>query len=143
MCIFIYISIYIYVFIFTYIYTFILEVFIYIDIYIYVYLHIKLISFYISYIFQEVTVQGWVRTSRFAENHAIMFVELTDGSTVKSIQTVLTVSNYLCIYVYYCLVIILLSKYHHHYHHLHAATTAGMDAVAKSGGVGASLKYTL
>jgi aspartyl/asparaginyl-tRNA synthetase len=42
---------------------------------------------------QEVTVQGWVRTSRFAENHNIMFVELTDGSTVRGMQLVLTVAT--------------------------------------------------
>ena len=47
----------------------------------------------VSMIGQEVTCQGWVRTSRFAENHAIMFVELTDGSTVRGIQLVLTAAT--------------------------------------------------
>jgi aspartyl/asparaginyl-tRNA synthetase len=51
---------------------------------------------------QEVTVQGWVRTSRFAENHNIMFVELTDGSTVRGMQLVLiaatTVVRTFCFY---------------------------------------------
>lgn len=38
-------------------------------------------------------MQGWVRTSRFAENHNIMFVELTDGSTVRGMQLVLTLAT--------------------------------------------------
>jgi tRNA synthetases class II (D, K and N)/OB-fold nucleic acid binding domain/Glutathione S-transferase, C-terminal domain len=62
---------------------------------------------------QEVTVQGWVRTSRSADRNQILFVELTDGSTVKGIQLVLEV-----------------------------AKTEGTEAVLNCGGVGASLSVT-
>ena len=61
---------------------------------------------------KEVTVQGWVRTSRSAEKGQILFVELNDGSTVKSIQLVLNTN------------------------------TNGFDSVCNSGGVGASLTAT-
>jgi len=40
---------------------------------------------------KEVTVKGWVRTSRSAEKGQTLFVELNDGSTNKNVQLVLTV----------------------------------------------------
>jgi hypothetical protein len=61
---------------------------------------------------KEVTVQGWVRTSRSAEKGQILFVELNDGSTVKSIQLVLNTQ------------------------------TIGFESICNSGGVGASLTAT-
>lgn len=67
----------------------------------------------ISMIGQEATVQGWVRTSRSAEKGQLLFVELTDGSTVKGVQLV-----------------------------LNADTTEGTEAVANCGGVGASISVT-
>lgn len=63
-----------------------------------------------SAIGSEVTLKGWVRTIREAEKGAMLFAELTDGSTVKGIQLVITV-----------------------------ATTTGANAVAACGGAGASL----
>ena len=62
---------------------------------------------------KEVTVQGWIRTSRSAEKGQILFVELTDGSTVKGVQLV-----------------------------LNTETTEGTEAVANCGGVGASIAVT-
>jgi aspartyl/asparaginyl-tRNA synthetase len=35
---------------------------------------------------KEVRLKGWIRTLRSIEKGAILFVELTDGSTVKGIQ---------------------------------------------------------
>ncbi|OUU52432.1 MAG: hypothetical protein CBC12_03575, partial [Candidatus Puniceispirillum sp. TMED52] len=64
----------------------------------------------VSAIDSEVIVKGWIRTSRSAEKGAIMFVELTDGSTVKGLQLVATM-----------------------------ATTIGSQELANCGGVGASL----
>lgn len=58
----------------------------------------------------EVTLMGWIRTSRAADKGAILFVELTDGSTPKGLQLVLS-----------------------------SETTTGTDAVASCGGAGASL----
>jgi hypothetical protein len=59
----------------------------------------------------EVTVKGWIRTSRSAEKGTLFFVELTDGSTVKGVQLVMNQS-----------------------------TTDGFDSIANnSGGAGASL----
>jgi len=58
----------------------------------------------------EVTVKGWVRTCRSAEKGQTLFVELNDGSTSRSVQLVLT-----------------------------AANTIGLESVANSGGVHASL----
>ena len=55
-------------------------------------------------------MKGWVRTSRSAEKGKTLFVELTDGSTVKGVQLVFS-----------------------------AETTLGTEAVANSGGVGASI----
>jgi asparaginyl-tRNA synthetase len=63
-----------------------------------------------SAIGKNVTVKGWVRTARSAEKGASLFVELTDGSTVKGLQLL-----------------------------FNAATSKGMQEVADSGGVGASL----
>ena len=63
-----------------------------------------------SAIGSEVVMKGWIRTSRTGEKGAILFVELTDGSSVNGVQLVLTV-----------------------------ATTIGADAVSKCGGPGASL----
>lgn len=59
---------------------------------------------------KEVVVKGWVRTARSAEKGQILFVELNDGSTSKSIQLVLT-----------------------------AEKTIGIEAVASSGGVHACI----
>ncbi len=59
---------------------------------------------------KEVTLKGWVRTARTAEKGLCLFVELTDGSTVKGIQLV-----------------------------MNTTTTEGMQNVVDSGGVGASL----
>ena len=58
----------------------------------------------------QVLVKGWVRTSRSAEKGAVLFVELTDGSTVKGVQLVFS-----------------------------AGASEGMEAIANAGGVGASL----
>ena len=58
----------------------------------------------------EVVMKGWIRTSRSGEKGAVLFVELTDGSSVKGVQLVLTM-----------------------------ASTVGSDAVSKCGGAGASL----
>lgn len=59
---------------------------------------------------EEVTLKGWIRTSRSAEKGKTLFVELTDGSTIKGIQLVMT-----------------------------TARTVGCSDVAGCGGVGASL----
>lgn len=59
---------------------------------------------------KTVTVKGWIRTTRSAEKGQILFVELTDGSTVKSLQLV-----------------------------MNSATTTGMDSIVHCGGAGASL----
>lgn len=58
----------------------------------------------------QVVVKGWIRTSRTADKGKILFVELTDGSTPRGIQLVLS-----------------------------ADTTQGTDAVASCGGAGASI----
>lgn len=58
----------------------------------------------------EVTLMGWIRTTRTADKGAILFVELTDGSTPKGLQLVLS-----------------------------AETTSGTEAVASCGGAGASI----
>ena len=42
-----------------------------------------------SSIGKEVVVKGWVRTCRSAEKGSVLFVELTDGSTIKGMQLVL------------------------------------------------------
>ena len=62
---------------------------------------------------QQVTVMGWIRTSRSADKGAILFVELTDGSTPKGIQIVLVMES-----------------------------TPGAESVAACGGVGASLSVS-
>jgi asparaginyl-tRNA synthetase len=59
---------------------------------------------------EEVTLKGWIRTSRSAEKGQTLFVELTDGSTIKGMQLVMTI-----------------------------AATTGCSEVAGCGGVGASL----
>ena len=60
---------------------------------------------------KDVILKGWIRTSRSAEKGSVIFVELTDGSTVKGIQLVLSESS----------------------------ATEGMKAVADCGGAGASI----
>ena len=62
---------------------------------------------------KQVVLKGWVRTIRAAEKGATLFVELTDGSTVRGVQLVIT-----------------------------TAGTEGATAVADCGGVGASLSAT-
>jgi hypothetical protein len=57
----------------------------------------------------EVVLKGWVRTLRSAEKGAVLFVELTDGSSVRGMQVV-----------------------------FNAATTSGMKEVAEAGGAGSS-----
>jgi glutathione S-transferase len=42
---------------------------------------------------KQVTVKGWVRTIRSAVNDTLQFVELNDGSSVKSIQLVLDINK--------------------------------------------------
>lgn len=42
---------------------------------------------------QEVVLKGWIRTMRSADKGQVLFVELTDGSTVKGLQLVLNVST--------------------------------------------------
>mmetsp|Transcript_20469 Transcript_20469/g.29386 ORF Transcript_20469/g.29386 Transcript_20469/m.29386 type:complete len:713 (-) Transcript_20469:55-2193(-) len=59
---------------------------------------------------REVTVKGWIRTTRSAEKGKIVFVELTDGSTPRGLQLV-----------------------------LNSEKVAGTTAVANCGGAGASL----
>jgi len=59
---------------------------------------------------KDAVMKGWIRTTRYANNNQIMFIELTDGSTVKGIQVVVDM-----------------------------ATTEGAEAVANCGGVGASI----
>lgn len=63
-----------------------------------------------SAIGKEVTLKGWIRTSRSAEKGVVLFVELTDGSTVKGMQLVMNIGS-----------------------------TIGMKETAECGGVGASL----
>lgn len=63
-----------------------------------------------SAIGKEVVLKGWIRTSRSADKGALLFVELTDGSTVRGMQLL-----------------------------LNAASTVGTKAVAECGGAGASL----
>lgn len=63
-----------------------------------------------EYLDKDVTLKGWVRTSRSAEKGALLFVELTDGSLVKGIQLVFDM-----------------------------AQTAGASDVAAAGGVGACI----
>ena len=41
------------------------------------------------YLGQEITIKGWIRTTREAEKGKTLFVELTDGSTVKGLQLIL------------------------------------------------------
>jgi asparaginyl-tRNA synthetase len=60
-----------------------------------------------------VTLKGWVRTSRSAEKGTILFVEITDGSSVKGVQLV-----------------------------LNASSTEGFASIENCGGVGASLSCT-
>lgn len=62
---------------------------------------------------QTVTVKGWVRSTRAGEKGALLFVDLTDGSTVRPLQLV-----------------------------LRADSTVGFQAVTECGGVGASLAMT-
>lgn len=59
---------------------------------------------------REVTLKGWIRTCRSAEKGKLHFVELNDGSSVRSVQIVLDVD-----------------------------ACSGADAAANAGGVGASL----
>ena len=59
----------------------------------------ELLSVGASCIGKEVVMKGWIRTSRSAEKGKTIFVELTDGSTVKGVQvnrmssTLYTLSN--------------------------------------------------
>jgi hypothetical protein len=46
-----------------------------------------------SVIGKEVVLKGWIRTTRSAEKGAVLFVELTDGSTVRGIQLVFNASS--------------------------------------------------
>lgn len=62
---------------------------------------------------QEITVKGWVRTARSGDKDQLLFVELNDGSSPKSIQLVMTKES-----------------------------TVGMESVAVSGGVHASISAT-
>lgn len=62
---------------------------------------------------KTVTVKGWLRTAREADKGQLLFVELTDGSSAKGLQLVLS-----------------------------KAACAGMEAVAGCGGVGASIAVT-
>jgi asparaginyl-tRNA synthetase len=64
-----------------------------------------------QYLNKIVTVAGWARTTRNANKGQLLFVELNDGSTGKSIQCVLD-----------------------------AATTEGFDECKNSGGTGASFQ---
>ena len=59
---------------------------------------------------REVTIKGWIRTCRSAEKGKIYFLELNDGSTVRSVQIVLDIES-----------------------------CTGAEAVAGAGGVGASV----
>ena len=59
---------------------------------------------------QSVVLKGWMRTCRSADKGALLFVELTDGSSVRGMQLL-----------------------------LNAASTLGMKQVAEAGGAGASL----
>lgn len=59
---------------------------------------------------KTVTLKGWVRTSREADKGTILFVDLTDGSTIKSLQLV-----------------------------INSASTIGAKSVFDCGGAGASI----
>lgn len=63
-----------------------------------------------SAIGKEVVLKGWIRTCRSADKGALLFVELTDGSSVRGMQLL-----------------------------LNAASTVGTKQVAEAGGAGASL----
>lgn len=41
----------------------------------------------------EVTVKGWIRTTRMADKNKFMFIELTDGSSVRGIQIIVDMEN--------------------------------------------------
>jgi hypothetical protein len=71
---------------------------------------VELLSQGESAIGKHTTVKGWVRTSRSAEKGRILFLELTDGSTVRGLQVVLDVEK-----------------------------CPGAEAIVNSGGVGASV----
>jgi hypothetical protein len=62
---------------------------------------------------KQVALKGWIRTTRTADKGALLFVELTDGSSVRGMQLV-----------------------------LNATTTTGMKEVSEAGGAGASLAVT-
>jgi hypothetical protein len=62
---------------------------------------------------KQVALKGWIRTTRTADKGALLFVELTDGSSVRGMQLV-----------------------------LNATTTSGMKEVSEAGGAGASLAVT-
>jgi hypothetical protein len=62
---------------------------------------------------KQVVLKGWMRTCRTADKGALLFVELTDGSSVRGMQLL-----------------------------LNSATTTGMKSVADAGGAGASLSVT-
>jgi asparaginyl-tRNA synthetase len=66
-----------------------------------------------SAIGREVTVKGWIRTCRSAEKGKLYFLEVNDGSSVRSVQIVLNVES-----------------------------CPGTDAVAGAGGAGASVSVT-
>lgn len=66
-----------------------------------------------SAIGMDITVKGWIRTSRSAEKGQILFVELTDGSTPKGLQIVID-----------------------------TAKVEGAKSVSECGGVGASLSIS-
>lgn len=62
---------------------------------------------------KQVTLKGWIRTTRSADKGALLFVELTDGSSVRGVQLL-----------------------------LNAASTVGTKEVSEAGGAGASLSVT-
>lgn len=62
---------------------------------------------------RQVVLKGWMRTCRTADKGALLFVELTDGSSVRGMQLL-----------------------------LNAASTVGTKEVSEAGGVGASLSVT-
>ena len=47
-----------------------------------------------SFVDKEVTIEGWIRNSRFSKN--VGFIELNDGSTFKNLQVVVgkEIENY-------------------------------------------------
>ncbi len=53
----------------------------------------ELLNLQESAIGTRVTVKGWIRTMRSQEKGALLFVELNDGSTVKSLQVIVTVAT--------------------------------------------------